>query len=388
MSPIQMVDLSRQYHKIKEEVDNAVLEVLDSSIFIGGKKVNEFAQALCQFNKVKHTIPCASGTDALQIALMALDLPRGSEIIIPVFTYVSVVEVIALLGFKPVFVDVRSDTFNIDVTILEEAITPNTSAAIPVHLFGQCADMRRIVELAEKYSLRIIEDTAQSLGSTYLFSDGSGMKAGTIADFGTTSFFPSKNLGCFGDGGALFTQNSNLAKKAKMIANHGESKKYFHECVGINSRLDAIQAAILNIKLNHLDSYIAERQKAAQYYQSIFNDQPYFQTPITAPHSTHIFHQYTLKLEEPKYRNDLYSHLKEKGIPSMIYYPIPLHLQQAYRYLNYKEGDFPVAEALSESVLSIPMHTELTESELNYISEEILSFFENHAASSFMTYQQ
>lgn len=370
---IQMVDLLGQYHKIQEEIDSAVLGVIRSSAYINGPEVKSFKAELEQYLGVQHVIPCANGTDALQIAMMALGLKPGDEVITADFTYVATAEVIALLGLTPVLVDVYPDTFDINVEALEKAITPNTKAIVPVHLFGQCADMERIMQVAKKHNLFVIEDTAQAIGATYTFSDGRTAKAGTIGDIGCTSFFPSKNLGCFGDGGAMYTNNADYAAKMQMISNHGQGAQYYHDSIGVNSRLDSIQAAILRIKLRHLDEYAAARNAVANYYDAAFANHPKLKTPKRAKGTDHVFHQYTLQLSGAD-RNQLRDYLSEKGIPCMIYYPVPLHLQKAYLDSRYMAGDFPVTEKLCASVFSLPMHTELDEETLRYITDAVKEF--------------
>jgi len=370
---IQMVDLKGQYQKIKSEVDKAIQEVIDNTAFINGPAVKEFQSDLEKYLGVKHVIPCANGTDALQIAMMALDLKPGDEVITANFTYVATAEVIGLLGLKPVLVDVYPDTFDINIEAIEKNITPKTKAIVPVHLFGQCADMERIMTLAKKYNLFVIEDVAQAIGADYTFSDGKKAKAGTIGTIGCTSFFPSKNLGCYGDGGAIYTNDDTLASKLRMIAHHGQSVQYVHDVLGVNSRLDTIQAAVLKIKLKHLDEYAAARNKAAAYYDKAFSNHPKLKTPKRVKNSTHVFHQYTLQLNGID-RTALREFLSQRGIPAMIYYPIPLHMQKAYKDERYKEGDFPVTEKLCASVLSLPMHTELDEETLKYICDSVLEF--------------
>ena len=370
---IQMVDLKSQYEKIKTEVDAAIQNVLDNTAFINGPEVKSFQAELEQYLEVKHVIPCANGTDALQIAMMALDLKPGDEVITADFTYVATAEVIALLGLKPVLVDVVPNTFEIDVHAIEKAITPKTKAIVPVHLFGQCADMEAIMALAKKHNLYVIEDTAQAIGANYKYPDGSTKKAGTIGTVGCTSFFPSKNLGCYGDGGAIFTNDDALAAKIRMIANHGQSVQYVHDSIGVNSRLDSIQAAVLRIKLRDLDNYAAARNNAAIYYDKAFANHPKLKTPTRATFSDHVFHQYTLQLNGVD-RNAFREFLSGKEIPAMIYYPIPLHLQKAYLDPRYKAGDFPVTEKLCDSVVSLPMHTELEEETLKYITDSVLEF--------------
>lgn len=373
---IQMVDLKSQYEKIKPEVDAAIQNVINNTAFINGPEVKAFQVELEQYLDVKHVIPCANGTDALQIAMMALDLKPGDEVITADFTYVATAEVIALLGLKPVLVDVYPNTFDIDISAIEKAITDKTKAIVPVHLFGQCADMEKIMALAKKHNLFVIEDTAQATGADYFFTDGTKKKAGTIGTIGCTSFFPSKNLGCFGDGGALFTNDDQLASKIRMIANHGQSVQYVHDSIGVNSRLDSIQAAVLRIKLRQLDNYAKARNKAAAYYDNAFANNPKLKTPARASYSNHVFHQYTLQLNQVD-RNALRNFLASKEIPAMIYYPIPLHLQKAYLDPRYKQGDFPVTEALCASVISLPMHTELEEDTLKRITDSILEFINN-----------
>jgi dTDP-4-amino-4,6-dideoxygalactose transaminase len=369
-----MVDLRSQYLRIKGEIDDAIQSVLTSTAFIQGKEVGEFAKALGTHLDTPHVIPCANGTDALQIAMMALEYKPGDEIILPVHTYVATAEVIALLGLKPVFVDVDEKTFNIDITRVEKKITKRTVAIVPVHLYGQCADMEQVLGLASEYNLHVIEDAAQALGAEYTFSNKKTRRAGTMGIIGTTSFFPSKNLGCYGDGGALFTGDENLAEKIRMIANHGQKVKYHHDIIGVNSRLDTLQAAILKVKLNYIDEYASKRNEVAAYYDNNLKDVNGLVLPHRASNSTHVFHQYTIKVDWK--RNGLREHLTAAGIPTMIYYPIPLHLQNAYRQKEFGEGSFPVTERLSKSVLSLPIHTEMTMDQLEYISTTILRFFE------------
>lgn len=374
MQEIQMVDLLGQYQHIKNEVDKAVIRAMQETAFINGPDVKEFARELATYNKVKHVIPCANGTDALQIAMMALGLKPGDEVIVPAFTYVATAEVIALLGLKPLFVDVDPSTFNIDVERLSETVTSKTKAIVPVHLYGQCSEMKSLLEFAKLHNLYIIEDTAQAIGSEYIFSNGLKQMAGTIGDVGATSFFPSKNLGCFGDGGAMFTNNDELAEKLRVIANHGQKVKYYHEVVGVNSRLDTLQAAILRIKLRHLNQYTQNRQKAAAFYDQALGGIAEIQIPVRSSKSTHVFHQYTLRVKDGK-RDALKEHMAKDQIPGMIYYPVPLHLQNAYRNGGYKAGDFPVSEQLCTEVLSLPMHTELRDKQLTYIVKSIEAFF-------------
>ena len=366
-----MVDLKTQYHHVKNEIDRAILDVVENTAFINGPAVKEFQTALEKYMDVKHVINCANGTDALQIAMMALDLKPGDEVITTSFTFVATVEVIALLQLTPVLVDALPGTYNIDPIALEKAITPKTKAIVPVHLFGQCADMESIMTIANKHNLYVIEDNCQAVGSYYTFSDGTRKQAGTMGHIGTTSFFPSKNLGCYGDGGAMFTNDDTLAEKLRMIANHGMKVRYYHDSIGVNSRLDTIQAAVLGVKLKHLDTYIANRQRAAAYYDQAFANHPNITIPVRDPKSTHVFHQYTLVLKNVD-RAALQAKLQEKGIASMVYYPVPMHMQKAYTDPRYKEGDFPVTEELSSNVMSLPMHTELTEEQLDYIVKGVL----------------
>ena len=373
MKDIKMVDLRSQYLKIKDEVDSAILNVIDNTAFINGPEVNNFQSELEKYLGVKHVIPCANGTDALQVAMMSLGLKPGDEVITSDFTFVATVEVIALLGLTPVLVDVYPDTYNINPLAIEKAITPKTKAIVPVHLFGQSVDMDKIMEIANKHNLYVIEDTAQAIGSDYIFKDGSKKKTGTIGNVGCTSFFPSKNLGCYGDGGAIFTNDDALAKKIKSVVNHGMTVRYYHDDIGVNSRLDSIQAAILNIKLKQLDEYGKARINAANYYDSAFKNNPKITTPYRSSFSTHTFHQYTLVLKDVD-RTKLQDFLNSKGIPAMIYYPVPLHLQKAYLDPRYKEGDFPVTEELCKTVISLPMHTELDDEQLKFITDSFLEF--------------
>lgn len=366
-----MVDLKGQYQKIKNEVDAGIREVLDTTAFINGPAVKEFQGQFESYLGVKHVIPCANGTDALQIAMMALGLKPGDEVITASFTYVATAEVIGLLGLTPVLVDSYEDTFNINLEALEKNITPKTRAIVPVHLFGQCADMEKIMALAKKYNLFVIEDVAQAIGADFTFSDGRKMKAGTIGTVGCTSFFPSKNLGCYGDGGAMYTNDDELAKKLKMIAHHGQSTLYMHDVLGVNSRLDTIQAVVLNVKLKHLDEYAAARNAAADHYDKAFAGHKHLVTPSRSKNSTHVFHQYTLKINGID-RAKLREQLAERGVASMIYYPIPLHMQKAFASERFKKGDFPVTEKLCASVLSLPMHTEMDNDTLNYITNAVL----------------
>jgi UDP-2-acetamido-2-deoxy-ribo-hexuluronate aminotransferase len=369
MKPIRMVDLVTQYEKIKPDIDAAIAGVIKSAVFIKGPDVKSFESNLASYLKINHVIACGNGTDALQIAMMALNLQPGDEVITACFTYVATAEAIALLKLKPVLVDVDPYTFNIDVEAIKKAITPKTKAIVPVHLFGQCADMEAILTLAREHNLHVIEDAAQAIGADYLFADGTKAKAGTTGTIGCTSFFPSKNLGCFGDGGALFTNDETLASRIKMISNHGQSKQYYHDEIGVNSRLDTLQAAILNVKLKHLDEYCNARIKAAAYYDNAFANHKNIRIPKRSNHSTHVFHQYTLQLIDTN-REELKAHLESKGIPSMIYYPVPLNEQKVFK----QEGNFPVTRALCKSVLSIPMHTELEEEQLIFITQTILDY--------------
>jgi len=371
-----MVDLHGQYLKIKEEVDAAIQGVIDSSAFIRGGDVGTFQDELSQYLEVKHCIACGNGTDALQVAMMALELEPGDEVITTPFTFIATVEVIRLLGLIPKFVDVRPDTFNLDPEQLEQAVSERTRAIVPVHLFGQCADMGAIMEFARNNGLYVIEDNAQALGADYFSPDGSKQKAGTIGHLGTTSFFPTKNLGAFGDGGALFTNDDSFGKRAASLVNHGMQKRYYYEHVGVNSRLDSIQAAILRIKLKHLDEYHRLRQETATWYDQNLTDIEGLRLPARSGFSTHIFHQYTLRIDASR-RDALKHWLMEQGIPAQIYYPVPLHLQRAYCDLGYREGMFPVSEDLSRQVLSLPMHTEMDRTQLEYISEQIHQFFKS-----------
>ena len=373
MEPIQMVDLKSQYLKIKAEVDQAVIEVLESSAFINGKPVSDFTHALQNYLGTRHVIPCANGTDALQIAMMALDLQPGDEVITPSFTYVATTEVVALLKLTPVFVEVDAKTFCMDPASVRKAITPKTKAIVPVHLYGQAAPMEEIMAIAAEHNIYVIEDNAQAIGSDYTFSNGLTKKAGTIGTIGTTSFFPSKNLGGYGDGGALFTDDDALAAKLKIIANHGQTRRYYHEMVGCNSRLDTIQAAVLAIKLRKLDEYIDARRRAADFYDQAFSSCANLTTPFRAAYSRHVFHQYTLLLDNTD-RDGLQKHLEKKGIPSMLYYPLASHQQKMFASLGLPEVDLPVTDNLTSRVLSLPMHTELTQEQLHYITSSVLEF--------------
>lgn len=373
MKTLQMVDTKTQYQKIKKEVDEAVLGVLESSVFIGGKVLNAFVDNLATYSGSKHVIPCANGTDALQIAMMALNLQPGDEVITPSFTYIATVEAAAVLGIKPVFVEVDKQTFCIDPAAVEKAITPKTKAIVPVHLYGQSADMEAIMAIATKHNLYVIEDNAQAIGCEYTFSDGSVKKTGSIGHIGTTSFYPSKNLGAYGDGGAIFTNDDTLAAKLKMIAHHGQSKRYYHDVVGCNSRLDAVQAAILDIKLKHLDGYIGARRAAADYYDKAFANHAAITTPYRAANNKHVFHQYTLTLEGVD-RDALHNYLADNGVPSMIYYPVPCHKQKMFDAFGGSGYTLPLTDWLTERVISLPMHTELEEEQQAFIVAKVLEF--------------
>lgn len=382
MKKIQMVDLQSQYQKIQPEIDKAVNEVISSAAFINGPEVKSFQNDLEAYLDVKHVIPCANGTDALQIAMMGLGLEQGDEVITADFTFAATVEVIALLKLTPVLVDVDPNTFNIDLEALEKAITPKTKAIVPVHLFGQCANMEAILKIAGKHGLYVIEDAAQTIGADYTFSDGLTKKAGTIGNVGTTSFFPSKNLGCYGDGGAIFTNDDDLAYTIRGMVNHGMYKRYYHDVVGVNSRLDSIQAAVLRLKLPHLDDYCDARRKAARYYNEGFRNNSNIITPVTEKCgeicdncNCHVFHQYTLKITNGK-RDDLHQKLNELGIPNAIYYPVPLHRQKAYLDERYNEEDFEVTNELVETVISLPMHTELEKEQQDLIINTIVDFIQ------------
>ncbi|MDP2541636.1 transcriptional regulator [Tenacibaculum discolor] len=375
MRKIQMVDLQSQYQKIKDTVDTSIQEILNSSAYINGPYVHEFQADLENYLGVKHVIPCANGTDALQIAMMGLGLEQGDEVITADFTFAATVEVIGLLKLTPVLVDVEPDTFNIDIEALKKAITPKTKAIVPVHLFGQCANMEAVLEIAKEHNLFVIEDNAQAIGADYTFSNGTKKKAGTMGDVGTTSFFPSKNLGCYGDGGAIFTNNDELAHTLRGMVNHGMYKRYYHDVVGVNSRLDSIQAAVLKAKLPLLDSYCDARRKAAEYYSNAFANNPNIITPTISDFTTHVFHQYTLRITNGK-RNELHQHLLDNGIPNAIYYPVPLHAQKAYKDDRYNEDDFTVTNQLIDEVISLPMHTELDEEQLAFITKTINDFIQ------------
>lgn len=371
-----MVDLVSQYEKIKPEVQAAINSVMDSAQFINGPEVQAFKKELADYLGVKHVIPCANGTDGLQMALMALGLKPGDEVITPSYTFIATTEVIGLLGLKPVFVDCEKDTFNISPKAIEAAITRNTKAIVPVHLYGQSADMEAILKIAKKYDLAIIEDNAQAIGSDYTFSDGRKQKVGTIGDIGCTSFFPSKNLGCYGDGGAIFTNNDELAEKLAMIANHGQSKRYYHDMIGCNSRLDSIQAAVLRIKLRELDKYIDARRKAADYYDSKFKDVKEITVPFRAANTKHVFHQYTIQLSDKIDRDALVEYLGKKDIPAMIYYPVPAHKQKMFTGIETSFGNLENTDWLTTRVMSLPMHTELDEDQLEFITSSVKEFIE------------
>jgi dTDP-4-amino-4,6-dideoxygalactose transaminase len=373
---IQMVDLVAQYQNIKSEIDTAIMSVIENAQFINGPEVAAFQKELENYLEVKHVIPCANGTDALQIALMALGLKPGDEIITPSFTYIATTEVMALLGLKPVFVEVNPDTYCIDASKIEAAITENTKAIVPVHLYGQAAPMNQIMEIAKKHNLFIIEDNAQAIGCDYTLSNGETVKTGTIGTIGCTSFFPSKNLGCYGDGGAIFTNDSELAVKIKMISNHGQSKKYYHDVVGCNSRLDSVQAAILRIKLRNLDTYNASRNEVANYYDQFFAQFPQLKTPVRAENSTHVFHQYTLQVEGLN-RDEMNKFLEERGVPSMIYYPVPAHRQKMFESFGSSSTVLPITDWLTERVISLPIHTEMKQEHLDIICNSVAEFIKS-----------
>jgi len=374
MSFIQMVDLRSQYEKVKEEINDAIQGVLDATAFINGPEVRKFSDELANYTGANHVITCGNGTDALQIAMMGLGFEPGQEVIVPTFTYAATVEVIALLGLKPKFVDVLVDTYDMDPADLEKALGPNVVGIVPVHLYGQCSNMEFILEFARKHGLKVIEDGAQAIGAVYTFSDGRKAQAGTMGDVGTTSFFPSKNLGCYGDGGAMFTNDPVLAEKLKMIASHGQKRKYYHESIGVNSRLDTLQAAILSVKLGHLTRYSTSRNEVADRYDKALAAISQIKIPTRIPNSTHVFHQYTIQVAGGK-RDELKTFLQEQGVPSMVYYPIPLHLQPAYAQFGYHKGDFSVAERLCSTVLSLPIHTEMDPAEQVFIIEKVKQFF-------------
>jgi dTDP-4-amino-4,6-dideoxygalactose transaminase len=371
---IQMVDLKKQYLKIKEEIDTAVVNVMTNANFINGAEVKSFQNNLESYLNVKHVIPCANGTDALQIAMMGLGLQPGDEVITASFTYVATAEVMALLGLVPILVEAKEFDFTIDPAEIEKAITPKTKAIVPVHLFGQGADMNAIIDIARRHNLFVIEDTAQALGATYQLSNGESAALGTIGDIGCTSFFPSKNLGCYGDGGALFTNNDELAANLRMIANHGQKVRYYHDVIGVNSRLDTMQAAILDIKLKHLNRYAESRRSVADYYDNALSEIEGLMIPNRISTGTHVFHQYTLRVLDGR-RDGLRSYLEERGVPSMIYYPLPLHFQKAFENERYPKGSMPISERLSAEVLSLPIHTEMTPEELEFIVDNVKSFF-------------
>jgi dTDP-4-amino-4,6-dideoxygalactose transaminase len=371
-----MVDLKTQYDRIRPEIDNAIFSVINSSAFIKGPDVKQFEEELKSYLGVRHVISCGNGTDALQIVMMALGLRPGDEVITTNFTFVATLETIALLGLKPVIVEPESDSFNISVSDVARAITPRTRAIVPVHLFGQCSYMDGILDLARENNLYVIEDAAQATGADYFFADGKSKKAGTIGTAGTTSFFPSKNLGCYGDGGAVFTNDDGLAAKIRSIANHGMKIRYQYDNIGMNSRLDTLQAAILRVKLRYLDDFNKARRTAASFYDNALSGCDGIILPVRKQYSSHIFHQYTIKVKNGR-RDELKKYLEENNIPSMIYYPGPLHMQQAYRYLGYGNADFPVSDTLCNEVLSLPMHTELDQKQQEYIAGKILGFFEN-----------
>ncbi len=373
MKEIRMVDLSGQYQKIKSEIDTAIQDVIESTAFINGPAVKEFQAELEKYLGVKHVIPCANGTDSLQVAMMALGLKPGDEVITTTFTFIATAEVIALLGLTPVVVDVDPDTFNIDPEAIRKAITPKTKAIVPVHLFGQSVDMDAILEIANKHNLFVIEDTCQAIGADYTFKNGTTKKVGAIGHVSGMSFFPSKNLGCYGDGGAIFTNDDKLAEQLRVVVNHGMTVRYYHDYVGVNSRLDSIQAAVLNIKLKYLDGYIKARQATADFYDNAFKDHPKLKIPARFSNSTHVFHQYTLVTKDLN-RDEMQKFLMSKKVPAMVYYPVPMHMQKAYLDPRYKEGDFPVSEHLSKHVISLPMHTELEEEQLAYIAACVLEF--------------
>jgi UDP-2-acetamido-2-deoxy-ribo-hexuluronate aminotransferase len=377
MRAIQMVDLKTEYQRLKKEIDTAVIDVIESAAFINGKPVQEFSKALSTYLGVKHVIPCANGTDALQIAMMALDLQPGDEVITPSFTYIATTEVVALLRLKPVFVEVDKRTFNIDTESLRKAITPKTKAIVPVHLYGQTCDMEALMQIANEHNIPVIEDNAQSIGGDYYFKDGTSKKAGTIGTIGTTSFYPAKNLGAYGDGGAMFTNDDALAQQLTMIANHGQSKRYYHDVVGCNSRLDTIQAAILNIRLQQLDKNIEARIRVADYYDNAFKDHSIIQAPFRAKNNRHVYHQYTLVLNSDKtgLRDELGNYLSDKKIPNMIYYPVPGHRQKMFESFGGLEYNLPVTDWLTERVISLPMHPELDEEQLQFITGNVLAFF-------------
>jgi len=379
MRAIQMVDLKTEYQRLKTEIDTAVINVIESTAFINGKPVQDFSRSLAEYLNVKHVIPCANGTDALQISLMSLGLQPGDEVITPSLTFIATTEAVALLRLKPVFVEVDKRTFNIDVESLRKAITSKTKAVIPVHLYGQSCDMEAVMQVAKEHDLFVIEDNAQSIGGDYHFKDGTVKKTGTMGNIGTTSFYPSKNLGAYGDAGAVFTNDDELAQKLTMIANHGQSKRYYHDVVGCNSRLDTIQAAILNIRLKHLDENINARIKVADHYDAAFAGQPIIKTPFRTGGNRHVFHQYTLTLDSDQQglRDALGAYLTEKQIPNIIYYPVPGHRQKMFETFGGLEYHLPVTDWLTERIISLPMHPELDDEQLQHITETVLKFFEN-----------
>ena len=373
MRPIQMVDLKQQYQNIKPEIEAAISQVIESAAFINGPQVQSFATSLAKYNQVKHVIPCANGTDALQIALMALDLQPGDEVITPSFTFIATTEVVALLKLTPVFVDVNPKTFCIDASAIEKAITPKTKAIIPVHLYGQASNMEEIMEIAIAHKIPVIEDNAQAIGGEFYFSDGSIRKTGSVGTLSTTSFFPSKNLGGYGDGGAIMTNDDELAAILKMVANHGQSKRYYHDLVGCNSRLDSLQAAVLEVKLKYLDKYIDARRKLADRYDAALQAHPKITPPFRVPYCKHVFHQYTLILEGVD-RNKLHAYLADLNIPSMIYYPVPAHRQKMFAQFNSSSTELPITDWLTERVISLPMHTEMDEEQIDFITSSVLNF--------------
>ena len=373
MRPIQMVDLKQQYQNIKPEIEAAISQVIESAAFINGPQVQSFATSLAKYNQVKHVIPCANGTDALQIALMALDLQPGDEVITPSFTFIATTEVVALLKLTPVFVDVNPKTFCIDASAIEKAITPKTKAIIPVHLYGQASNMEEIMEIAIAHKIPVIEDNAQAIGGEFYFSDGSIRKTGSVGTLSTTSFFPSKNLGGYGDGGAIMTNDDELAAILKMVANHGQSKRYYHDLVGCNSRLDSLQAAVLEVKLKYLDKYIDARRKLADRYDAALQTHPKITPPFRVPYCKHVFHQYTLILEGVD-RNKLHAYLADLNIPSMIYYPVPAHRQKMFAQFNSSSTELPITDWLTERVISLPMHTEMDEEQIEFITSSVLNF--------------
>lgn len=378
MRALQMVDTKNQYLHIKDEVDRAVAAVMDSAAYINGPAVGHFAEQLAAYLSVKHVIPCANGTDALQIALMALDLQPGDEVITPSFTYIATTEVIALLRLKPVFVEVDPLHFCMDPAALERAITPRTRAIVPVHLYGQAAPMKEILRIAAQHNIAVVEDNAQAIGCDYIFEDGRKEKTGTLGTIGCTSFYPSKNLGAFGDGGALFTNNDALAARSRMIANHGQSKRYYHDVVGCNSRLDTMQAAILSVKLSHLDAYNGARRQAADFYDRAFADCSSLLTPFRASYATHVFHQYTLRVTDGR-RDALANFLASRQIPSMIYYPVPGHRQKMFDSFLSSSVDLPITDLLTDQVISLPIHTELDTEQLSFVVNGVLDFFKTGA---------